>query len=176
MVCAAGVLRVGDAAARRARADAVADLSALAHVTGDLEGATAVARANASKFGLTASIWTKKPQKIEGLIRSLRCGVVTVNNHAFTGAMPMAPWSGVGLSGYGVTNSRHALDAFTRPRFVLIDRNSAKRELWWYPYTDTLVGIAKALATLKRSDSGIFAKIGAIFTLLKLFPKRLGGG
>jgi acyl-CoA reductase-like NAD-dependent aldehyde dehydrogenase len=140
------------------------------------DGETAVARANASKFGLTASIWTKKPQKVERLIRALRGGVVTVNNHAFTGAMPMAPWSGVGLSGYGVTNSRHALDAFTRPRFVLIDRNSAKRELWWYPYTDTLVGIARALATLKRSDSGIFAKIGAIFTLLKLFPKRLGGG
>ena len=46
VVCAVGVLRVGEAAAQRARADAVADLSALAHVTGDLEGATAVARAN----------------------------------------------------------------------------------------------------------------------------------
>jgi len=46
VVCAVGVLRVGDAAARRARADAAADLSALAHVTGDLDAATAVARAN----------------------------------------------------------------------------------------------------------------------------------
>ena len=46
VVCAVGVLRVGEAAAQRARADAVADLSALAHVTGGLEGATAVAHAN----------------------------------------------------------------------------------------------------------------------------------
>lgn len=43
---AVGVLNVGGAAVTRARAEAVADLVALAHVTGGAEGAAVVAAAN----------------------------------------------------------------------------------------------------------------------------------
>lgn len=136
----------------------------------------AVRRANASRYGLTASIWTKRIGFAEELARRLRAGVVTVNNHSFTGAIPAAPWSGVGETGAGITNSPLALDALTRPRFVLTDRSRAKRELWWYPYTSTLRTIALAMAKLRGGASGILEKLGALFTLLRAFPKRLGGG
>jgi acyl-CoA reductase-like NAD-dependent aldehyde dehydrogenase len=136
----------------------------------------AIRRANASRFGLTASIWTKKAKRGEGLAKRLRAGVVTVNNHAFTGALPQAPWSGVGESGYGITSSPLALEHLTRPRFVLVDKNRAKRELWWYPYTDTLRVIALAFAVLRRRSSGIGERVGAILKLLGAVPKRLLGG
>ncbi len=136
----------------------------------------AVTRANASRFGLTASVWTRDIRRGEELAQRLRAGVVTINNHAFTGALPAAPWSGMGDTGYGVTNSPLALEGLTRPRFVLVDRNSAKRELWWYPYTPVLRTIALAMATLRSGKSGLFAKIGALFRLLGAFPKRLMGG
>src|SRR6185437_6143910 len=45
----------------------------------------AIARANASRYGLTASIWTKKTRVAEEMAKRLRAGVVTINNHAFTG-------------------------------------------------------------------------------------------
>ena len=133
----------------------------------------AVTRANASRFGLTASVWTKNVRHGEALGRRLRAGVVTINNHAFTGALPGAPWSGVGETGWGVTNSMFALDALTRPRFVLVDKNRAKKELYWYPYTPTLRAIALAMAALRGGT--LFARIGAIFKLVALLPKRLSG-
>jgi hypothetical protein len=132
----------------------------------------AIKLANDSKYGLTASIWTKSVRRGESIASKLRAGVVTINNHAFTGALPAAPWSGFGETGYGITNSPLALEALTRPRFVLIDRSGAAREMWWYPYTPALRTIVLALITLRSATKSIFTKIGAVFKLLGAFPKR----
>jgi acyl-CoA reductase-like NAD-dependent aldehyde dehydrogenase len=126
----------------------------------------AIRRANASRFGLTASLWTTSYRKAQAMARRLRVGVVTINNHAFTGALPAAPWSGQGESGYGITNSALALGSLTRPRFVLTDRSRRKRELWWYPYTPALTKVALALSILRSGRSGILKKVGAFFRLV----------
>ena len=135
----------------------------------------ALARANASRFGLTTSIWTKRINHAHGLARRLRSGVVTINNHGFTAALPDAPWTGTGESGFGITNSPHALGELTRPRFVLEDRSSAKRELWWYPYTPVLRTLVFAMARA-RGGTGFFGRIAAIFQLIAAIPQRLLGG
>ena len=133
----------------------------------------AIKRANASRYGLTASVWTADVRLGESLAKRLRAGVVTINNHSFTGALPSAPWGGVGESGWGITGSPLALEHLTRPRFVCVDKNRAARETWWYPYTDTLKNIALAFARL-RGGAPFFARIGALFTLIGLLPKRMG--
>ena len=137
------------------------------------DAAEAVRRANASRYGLTASVWTADLRAAEKLAKELRAGVVTINNHSFTGALPSAPWGGVGETGWGITGSPLALDHLTRPRFVLLDRNRASRELWWYPYTDTLKKIALAFAKL-RGGAPLGGRIGALFSLIGLLPKRMG--
>jgi acyl-CoA reductase-like NAD-dependent aldehyde dehydrogenase len=137
----------------------------------------AIARANASRFGLTASIWTRDHKKAIRLAQRLRAGVVTINNHAFTGAIPAAPWSGHGETGWGITGSPRALDLLTRPRFVLLDRNRAKRELWWFPYTPALRTIASSMATLRCSARGLFSRARALYTLVgALVRRRLSRG
>lgn len=133
----------------------------------------AIKRANASRYGLTASVWTKNASAGEKLARRLRAGVVTINNHSFTGAIASMPWTGVGETGWGVTGSVHALDHLTRPRLVLVDRNRAKRETWWYPYTPTLKKLALAFAAVRGGAKGIGGRIGAVFALLGLLPKRM---
>ncbi len=133
----------------------------------------AIRRANASRYGLTASVWTKDTRRGEELAQKLRAGVVTVNNHSFTGALPSAPWGGVGETGWGITGSPLALEHLTRPRFVLVDKNRALREMWWYPYTDTLKKIALAFARL-RGGASLGGRIGALFSLVGLLPKRMG--
>ncbi|AKT40169.1 aldehyde dehydrogenase family protein [Chondromyces crocatus] len=135
----------------------------------------AVERANATRFGLTTSIWTRRYDRAQALARKLRSGVVTINNHGFTAALPAAPWTGSGESGHGVTNGIHALSDLTRPRFILEDRNGAKAELWWYPYTPALRKVAFAL-TRVRGGVGFFGRISAVFQLLAALPKRLMGG
>ncbi len=132
----------------------------------------AIARANATRYGLTASVWTKNVKRGLEIGKKLRAGVVTVNNHSFTGALPGAPWSGHGETGYGITNSPLALDALTRPRFTLVDRNSATREMWWYPYTPALRTVALSLATLRSDSKGIVEKARALFRLVGGFMLR----
>ena len=134
----------------------------------------AIARANASRFGLTASVWTRDLKKARRIARQLRAGVVTINNHAFTGAIPAAPWSGYGETGWGITNSPLALDALTRPRFVLVDRSHARRELWWYPYTAALEAVASAMATLRCSTRPVLERVRALITLLRAMLRRKG--
>jgi acyl-CoA reductase-like NAD-dependent aldehyde dehydrogenase len=135
----------------------------------------AVRRANASRFGLTTSVWTARVNHGHDLAKRLKSGIVTINNHGFTAAIPAAPWVGTGDSGSGITGSPHALAELTRTRFILEDRSSKKRELWWYPYTPVLRRVAFVMARA-RGGVGFFGRIAAFFQLLGAVPKRLLGG
>jgi acyl-CoA reductase-like NAD-dependent aldehyde dehydrogenase len=131
----------------------------------------AIARANRSSFGLTASLWTSDLERARALAPRLRAGVVTINNHAFTAALPHAPWHGTGDSGGGTTGSRYAFYELCEPRFTLVDKSRA-RELWWFPHTPRLAGIARALVTLAGRGGH---KLRALLSLLRLFPRRWQG-
>ena len=143
-------------------------------ITSVADADEAVRRANASRYGLTASVWTRDIRRGEQLAKKLKAGVVTINNHSFTGAIPSAPWGGVGETGWGITGSPLALEHLTHPRFICVDRNRAAREMWWYPYTDTLKNIALAFARLRGGAPSIGSRIGALFALIGLLPRRMG--
>lgn len=95
--------------------------------------ADAIRQINASRYGLTASIWTTDYARAERLAQEINVGVVTINNHAMTGAMPSVPWSGTRDTGTGVANGAASLSAITCTKTVLVDSNSAP-ELYWMPY------------------------------------------
>ncbi|MCS6799880.1 MAG: aldehyde dehydrogenase family protein [Myxococcota bacterium] len=132
----------------------------------------AIELANASRYGLTASVWTRNLERGERVARALRAGVVVVNNHGFTGAIPSLPWTGVGESGFGVTNSVHALEVLCRPRALVVDARRARRELWWHPYTPALVRIGRAMNVLRRPRSGLVARVRSLFALIAAFLAR----
>lgn len=134
----------------------------------------AIKRANASRYGLTASVWTTDLKKAEAIAHRLKAGVITINNHSFTGAIPSMPWGGVGESGWGFTGSPLALEHLTRPRVIVIDRNRAPRETWWYPYSPTLRRLALTFAALRGGAKSFGERIGAFFALLSILPKRMG--
>lgn len=120
----------------------------------------AVRRANDSAYGLTASVWSRDLRRAERVGRRLQAGVLTVNNHAFTGGLPQAPWSGVRGSGSGVVSSASMLHELTRPRFVLVDGSRSRRELWWYPYDAALLRLGRALARLRAGGPGRLRALG----------------
>jgi len=120
----------------------------------------------ACRFGLTASIWTADIARAERLAQELQVGVVTINNHAVTGAMAALPWSGHRDTGPGVANSTLALSTFLRPKAVLIDRNEAP-ELYWMPYDRTLWKLGNLLADAQ------LLRIGQAYKIPFLIKERL---
>jgi acyl-CoA reductase-like NAD-dependent aldehyde dehydrogenase len=121
---------------------------------------------NACRYGLTASIWTADLARAERLAEELEVGVVTINNHAVTGAMAALPWSGHRDTGPGVANSTLALSTFLRPKTVLVDRNDAP-ELYWMPYDKTLWKLGNLLADAQ------LLKIGQAYKIPFLIKERI---
>ncbi len=83
----------------------------VARVSSDEE---ALRKMNASRLGLTASVWTQDPARAERMARLLECGTVFMNR--CDALDPALPWSGVKDSGRGLTLSALAFDSLTRPK------------------------------------------------------------
>ncbi|UJR85241.1 aldehyde dehydrogenase family protein [Sandaracinus amylolyticus] len=107
--------------------------------------AEAIRRVNAGRYGLTSSIWTSDHARAMRLAEQIDVGVVTINNHATTGAMAALPWSGTRDTGTGIANSELALGTFTRPKTILLDSNEAP-ELFWMPFDKTLWELGNLLS------------------------------
>jgi len=95
----------------------------------------AIRLANDSPYGLSASVWTGHAERGQRVARKLMAGMVSVNNHNATGAHPGLPFGGVKDSGMGRYKGAHGLRSFSHIKAVVADRNVAKPEGYWYPYT-----------------------------------------
>jgi acyl-CoA reductase-like NAD-dependent aldehyde dehydrogenase len=93
----------------------------------------AIAGANASPFGLGASVFTTQLDEAMEAAERLDSGMVWVNNPLIDNdALPFGGWK---ASGLGRELGRQGLDAFRRTKMVIIDHKPG-RQSWWYPYPD----------------------------------------
>ena len=93
----------------------------------------AIEGANASPFGLGASVFTTQLDEAMEAAERLESGLVWVNNPLIDNdALPFGGWK---ASGLGRELGRQGLDAFRRTKMVIIDHKPV-RQSWWYPYPD----------------------------------------
>ncbi len=97
----------------------------------------AVALANDSDMGLTASVWTRSNRLGRQVADRLQAGVVTINDHLYTHGQPETPWSGWKRSGIGYTHSELGLMEMSRVKLVNWDLLPSRRNIWWFPYDIT---------------------------------------
>jgi len=103
----------------------------------------AVALANDSEYGLTASGWTRDAGTARRLQRELLAGAVTINDHVTSFGEPTAPWGGFKHSGIGRTHGRAGLREMVQVKYVSRD-TSGRADLWWFPYDGEMARVAAA--------------------------------
>jgi aldehyde dehydrogenase (NAD+) len=80
----------------------------------------AIALTNASRYGLGASVWSKRNGR--KIARSLECGMVAINSVISFAAIASIPFGGVKDSGYGRIHGPEGILEFTYPRSVVRTR------------------------------------------------------
>lgn len=125
--------------------------------------------ANASEYGLTASIWTSDLARARRMEDLLEAGHVTVNDASFTFAEGGAPWGGVKNSGLGRTHGPESFADLVDVKYISEDWSTRDTQLWWYPYD------SGRMAFFKTSFFAMFAptlgmRVSSLLALLPSFP------
>jgi acyl-CoA reductase-like NAD-dependent aldehyde dehydrogenase len=76
----------------------------------------AIRRANASPYGLGASVWGRDPKQLGTVARKLEAGTVWINQHL--NLHPTLPFNGFKESGFGVEFGREGLEAFCNIQII----------------------------------------------------------
>ena len=82
----------------------------------------AVDRANASRYGLAASIFSGNRTRAKAAARRLQVGMVSINSWVMYAGVPQLPWGGVKESGIGRIHGAEGLRGFCQPKAMVRQR------------------------------------------------------
>jgi succinate-semialdehyde dehydrogenase/glutarate-semialdehyde dehydrogenase len=107
--------------------------------------AAAVALANDSQYGLSASIWCGDRRRGLDIARRLHTGCAAVNDFGgLAYGAAEGSFGGRKDSGIGHVNGELGLKSFCETQHIVVHRFGPKRERAWYPYTrETVDGMKK---------------------------------
>jgi acyl-CoA reductase-like NAD-dependent aldehyde dehydrogenase len=133
----------------------------------------AVELANDSELGLTASVWSRDHRRAQEIARRIQAGVVMINDHMLSHAMPEVPWGGFKASGIGRTHGELGFAEMTQPQCIVDDHlHGAKRNMWWYPHDDAVYEGMHGVIDLLYSHN-IWRRISGLRRVMRIFPKAL---
>jgi acyl-CoA reductase-like NAD-dependent aldehyde dehydrogenase len=136
----------------------------------------AVQRANDSRYGLSASVWSRNRRRARRVADRLRAGAVTLNDHLMSHGMSETPWGGFGDSGIGRSHGTLGFEEMTQPRAIVDDLlHRAPRNMWWYPHDRSVYeGLKGAIVALH--GRGLFRRIGAAGRMIRTFMRTFRRG
>ncbi|PWK15660.1 aldehyde dehydrogenase family protein [Tumebacillus permanentifrigoris] len=91
--------------------------------------------ANATIYGLNASVFTRDLDKAKRVTRQLVSGNVCINEVVTSVANPHLPFGGVKQSGMGRYHGPNGLHTFSHQTSVMASPGKKPREISWHPYT-----------------------------------------
>jgi succinate-semialdehyde dehydrogenase/glutarate-semialdehyde dehydrogenase len=129
----------------------------------------ALGMANASVYGLTASVWSRDSRRAGELASRLNAGAVMLNDHLMSHGLAETPWGGFGDSGLGRTHGELGFREMCKVQVVVEETlPGIKRNLWWQPYSEQTYRGLRAIVDL-LGGSGAAKRLRALPALIKLF-------
>lgn len=110
--------------------------------------AEGIRRANATRYGLAAAVFTKNKKRALSAARALRCGMTAINAVSAFAAIPELPFGGVGDSGFGRIHGADGLREFARAKAITRQRFKAPVNLTSFSRTDDQMKRVLQLVTL----------------------------
>jgi acyl-CoA reductase-like NAD-dependent aldehyde dehydrogenase len=98
--------------------------------------AEAVRRANATRYGLAATVFAKNKKRGIAAARSLRSGMTAINSVVAFAAVPGLPFGGVGDSGFGRIHGADGLREMSRAKAITRQRWGSPLNLTSFERTD----------------------------------------
>ena len=137
----------------------------------------ALERANDSRFGLGASVWTKDRAKGERIARRIESGMVWINDHSYSHGACQCSWGGVKESGLGRSHSKFGFYECVNVKLVAWEPGLV-RDFWWQPYDATLGTALRSSARLLygRNGSRLRALREGLVPLAKVGARTLRKG
>lgn len=82
----------------------------------------AIRLANDSRYGLSASLWTRDTRKGEAIATRIESGVVNINTVFMEFGTPSAEMAGMKESGLGARNGKQGLLKYTMPQSIIVEK------------------------------------------------------
>ena len=129
----------------------------------------AVALANKSAYGLTASVWSRDRGEARAIANRLEAGAVMINDHLMSHGLAETPWGGFGDSGIGRSHGEIGFMEMVQP-VVIVDETMpfARKNIWWHPYSSRVRDGMRAIIQFLYSGNP-FRSLAALPRLLSLF-------
>jgi acyl-CoA reductase-like NAD-dependent aldehyde dehydrogenase len=134
----------------------------------------AVELANATDYGLNASVWTGDVERGRRIASRIEAGSVAVNDVLKNIGNPHLPFGGVKASGIGLYHGPEGLRAFCRPLSVMVSRERAAREPNWFPYTPAKRRALESLIELRHARPTLLGRLrlfGRLRSSLRVEPE-----
>jgi len=120
----------------------------LSRVSSDEE---AVAAANASEYGLNASVWSRSAGHAREVARRLRCGTVNINEgFAAAWASHDAPMGGMGISGLGRRHGPGGILKYTEAQTIAAQRVLPMAGPAWLSHEQWGTALTTGIRALRR--------------------------
>ena len=133
----------------------------------------AIALANDSRYGLSASVWSSDRKRADRVGARLVAGSIALNDSVITAGLAEVPHGGVRASGIGRIHGVEGLLECVRTRTVVDDQLPMLRQPWWFGYGADSASRVDAYLRLTHGRS-LLTKLSGIAGTIRmvLFPSR----
>ena len=149
------------------QAETFGPVMAIARFSGKSKDALALA--NNSDYGLSASVFTKNRQKATRIAAGINAGNININDVIQSVAIPSLPFGGIKQSGIGRYHGKKGLEFFSDEISIASSPQLFPSAMTWLPYSS---GLKKHLENIIDGLYGSGSKLAFIKSALALFLRN----